>query len=72
MIWMNSWAVNLRGCVRRFCVPQRSRSRPHTLPLLFLFTDSSATSFIELELQVGVGRDNGISAGEFCPIFYRR
>jgi hypothetical protein len=72
MIWMISWVVNLRGCVRCFCVPQRSRSRAQTLPLLFLFTDSSATSFIELELQVGVGRDNGISAGEFCPIFYRR
>lgn len=27
---------------------------------------------IELELQVGVGRDDGKSTGEFCPIFYRR
>jgi hypothetical protein len=39
-------------------------------PLLFL--DFLATSFIELELQVGVGRDDGKSAGEFNPIFYRR
>jgi len=36
------------------------------------FLGFSATSFIELELQVGVGRDDGKSAGEFNPIFYRR
>jgi hypothetical protein len=39
---------------------------------LLLFLDFSETSFIELELQVGVGRDDGKSRGEFNPIFYRR
>jgi len=37
-----------------------------------LFLAFPATSLIELELQVGVGRADGKSAGEFCPIFYRR
>jgi hypothetical protein len=42
------------------------------MPIQYSFLDFLATSFIELELQVGVGRDDGKSAGEFNPIFYRR
>jgi hypothetical protein len=54
----------------RGCVPRRPFSPTAYISLLCI--DFSATSFIELELQVGVGRDDGISAGEFGPIFYRR
>jgi endonuclease/exonuclease/phosphatase family metal-dependent hydrolase len=42
------------------------------MPIQYSFLDFLATSFIELELQVGVGRDDGKSAGEFNPIFFRR
>jgi hypothetical protein len=39
---------------------------------LFYSLTFLATSFIVLDLQVGVGRDDSKSAGEFNPIFYRR
>jgi hypothetical protein len=67
----NSWVAILRGCVVFPCHDARSGpSRP--MPIQYSFLDFLATSFIELELQVGVGRDDGKSAGEFNPIFYRR
>jgi hypothetical protein len=71
----NSWVAILPGCVLFACHDARSRPSP-ALPIQFSsllpFLDFSATSFIELGLQVGVGRDDGKSAGEFNPIFYRR
>lgn len=72
----NSWVAILRGCVVFACHDARSRpSRAMPIQMIqfssLLFFDFSETSFIELE-QVGVGRDDGKSRGEFNPIFYRR
>ena len=58
--------------VRAFFSRSFLTHRTYYITLLFLVIDFSAMSFIELELQVGVGRDDGVSAGEFNPIFYRR
>jgi len=70
----NSSVAILRGCVVFACHDARSRPS-RALPIRYSslsLLDISATSFTELGLQVGVGRGDGKSAGEFNPIFYRR
>ena len=75
VISRNSWAAaNLRGCVIFFA---RVLTRfPHFLPppqpIPPPFPLFSSPQSLLIGLQVGVGRSDGVSAGEFCPIFYRR
>jgi hypothetical protein len=71
MISRNSWVAILPGCVVFTCHDAHSRPSPVHSFLSYSLT-FLATSFIVLDLQVGVGRNDGKSAGEFNPIFYRR
>lgn len=62
-----AWVRYLRTCPRSFPTFPSTLPSP---PLPFLLSSIPRCLFIGL--QVGVGRSDGVSAGEFCPIFYRR
>ncbi len=41
-------------------------------PFSFLLSSTSPSRLLFIDPQVGVSRSDGVSAGEFCPIFYRQ